>query len=80
MNANECNISFMLIPGTNIPAYLAFSLEKKCFTTSTPEHLEDGVLDDGPLEVRVLLLELVDEVLAEHLDQIKGRFQGRHSS
>jgi len=65
----------MLVLGTNVPAYLASSLEI-FFTASTPEHLEDGVLDDGPLEVRVLLLEPVDEVLAEHLDQIKGSFRG----
>jgi hypothetical protein len=69
----------MLVLGTNVPAYLASSLEI-FFTASTPEHLEDGVLDDGPLEVGVLLLEPVDEVLAEHLDQIKRRFQGRHGS
>ena len=33
----------------------------------SPEHLEDGVLDIGPLEVRVLLFKLGDEVMAEHL-------------
>ena len=38
----------------------------------SPEHLEDGVLDVSPLEVRVLVFKLGDEVVAEHLKQKRG--------
>ena len=38
------------------------------------EHLEDGGLDLGPLEVWVLLFKFVDVVVAKHLEGLKFYF------